>query len=139
LAATVVSFARRRTIQKDNDTPEHPDELQNHNCILMRFGGQVEYEWHLINGKEKQCRVRGNRIANDGTLVRQWCLAGYGIALKSYWDIEHRLKSGKFVPLLLKNEPAPTRLQMVYPSRRDPTPTRTIFDGPSDRCICKKP
>jgi len=102
---------------KDNSTPKHPSELQNHNCLLMRFGDQVENEWRFaIDGKEKRCRVRGNRIANDGSLVRQWCLTGYGIALKSQWDIEPHLKSGKLIPLLQKYEPAPTRLQMVYPS-----------------------
>ena len=100
-----------------NGTPAHPDDLEHHNCILMRFGNQIDQDWKfIIGGKEKRYTVNGNRIANDGNLVREWCLAGHGIALKSEWDIHDDLKSGKLVPILEDYLPAPTSLQMVYPA-----------------------
>ncbi len=97
--------------------PRHPEDLQHHNCLLMRFGSEVNREWRfVINGKEHVCRLHGNRIANDGGLVRQWCCEGLGIALKSEWDVHEHLQSGSLVPLLEEFEPSPSSIQLVYPA-----------------------
>ena len=102
---------------KSEGTPCHPDDLQHHNCILMRFGNQLDHDWRFaIDGKEVVFPVYGNRIANDGELVRKWCRAGYGIAWKSEWDIQEDLKTGELVPLLEDYAPRPTSLQIVYPA-----------------------
>ena len=102
---------------KANGTPQHPDDLRHHNCILMRFGSQVDRDWRfVIEGKEKKCSVGGNRIANDGDLVRSWCRAGFGVVLKSEWDVRTDLKSGNLVSLLNDFAPPPTALQIVYPA-----------------------
>ncbi|WP_336885867.1 hypothetical protein [Pseudomonas petrae] len=54
----------------------------------MRFGKNISREWSFAkNGTEHRVVVHGRRVANDGGLVRQWCLAGYGICLKSIWDV----------------------------------------------------
>ncbi|WP_020592111.1 LysR family transcriptional regulator [Kiloniella laminariae] len=96
--------------------PEHPDDLSEHNCLLMRFGTTTDREWpFVINGKKKNYSVRGNRIANDGALVKHWCLEGHGLALKSLWDVEFHLKRGELVPLLESFSAPETTLQIVYP------------------------
>ena len=98
-------------------TPRQPADLVDHNCILMRFGSSVDREWQFsLNGREEVLRVRGNRIANDGDLVRAWCRAGHGIALKSIWDVQEDLKSGALIQVLREYAPKPTSLQLVYPS-----------------------
>ena len=67
--------------------PTSPEALQHHNCLLMRFGAHLDNPWRFRErGRDLQVAVKGNRIANDGSLVRDWCLAGFGIALKSLWD-----------------------------------------------------
>ena len=102
---------------KLHGTPQHPDDLQNHNCILMRFGSEIDRDWRFVIAKKiKRYSITGNRIANDGSLVREWCLAGHGVALKSEWDIHADLKSGKLIPILEDYLPSPTSLQMVYPA-----------------------
>jgi DNA-binding transcriptional LysR family regulator len=98
-------------------TPQQPKDLQHHNCLVMRFGTQIDHQWRfMIAGKEETYSVSGNRIANDGSLVREWCLIGHGIALKSEWDIHDDLKSGSLVPLLTDFEPPTNSLQMIYPA-----------------------
>ena len=98
-------------------TPEHPDELVKHNCIVMRFGNVIDNEWkYQIEGRLKVVRVKGDRIVNEGDLVRQWCRSGYGLALKSIWDVDEDLRSGALVPILEKFAVPATRLQLVYPS-----------------------
>jgi DNA-binding transcriptional LysR family regulator len=95
--------------------PLHPNELQNHNCLLMRFGETIDNEWTFRSGtKDFTAMVKGNRIANDGAQIRSWCVQGLGIALKSIWDIEHHLKRGELVRLLADFAPPPSNLQIVY-------------------------
>ena len=98
-------------------TPKHPDDLASHNCILMRLGNAIDNVWKFsIDGREHRTRVQGNRIANDGDLVRSWCCRGLGIALKSNWDIDEHLSSGALVEVLKEYSPAATNIQLVYPS-----------------------
>ncbi|MDB5726703.1 MAG: bacterial regulatory helix-turn-helix, lysR family protein, partial [Novosphingobium sp.] len=61
-------------------TPQHPDELARHDCIVMRFGQNIDQEWPFrVDGQPYAVSVGGRRIANDGGLVRQWCKQGFGI------------------------------------------------------------
>ena len=60
---------------KKSGRPQHPDDLAHHECILMRFGLAINQDWpFLIDGKVRRVVVQGHRIANDGGLVRDWCL-----------------------------------------------------------------
>lgn len=98
-------------------TPTHPDDLRHHNCILMRFGGTIDNEWAFnIDGREQVRRVQGNRIVNDGDLLRSWCRAGLGIGYKSNWDVQDDLNAGSLVEILSDFAAAPNKLQLVYPS-----------------------
>lgn len=106
-------------------TPREPEDLLHHNCVLMRFGGEVDRLWPFrIGGETKNFSVRGNRIANDGGLVREWCVAGHGIARKSYCDIETDLAAGRLVALLEDFQVPPLALQIVFPEGR--TQTRRV-------------
>ncbi|KUZ01890.1 LysR family transcriptional regulator [Burkholderia territorii] len=97
-------------------TPRHPDELAAHDCIVMRFGQELYAEWPFrIDDELKRVMVRGRRVANDGALVRAWCVAGRGVALKSRLDVEHDLASGALVEILRDFSPGEVDLQIVYP------------------------
>jgi DNA-binding transcriptional LysR family regulator len=99
--------------------PRSPDELKQHNCLVMRFGTELDNLWHFQKeGKKIQVVVSGNRIANEGRLAHDWCLEGQGIALKSIWDVESDIESGALVRLLDEYLPAPTTLQMLFPPNR---------------------
>lgn len=115
---------------KRNGTPLHPEDLAHHNCLIMRFGGNTDYEWSFdLNGERRAFRIKGNRIANDGGLIREWCLQGYGVALKSEWDVRADLKAGRLVALLETFVPKPTALQMVYPAGAiQPRRVRAVMD-----------
>lgn len=96
--------------------PKHPEDLARHDCILMRFGGNLDREWpFLIDGEIRRVAVRGRRVANDGGLVREWCRQGRGIALKSIRDVDEDLASGALVELLEGYAAGGTALQIVYP------------------------
>jgi LysR family transcriptional activator of dmlA len=44
--------------------------------------------------------VSGPLSSNSGEVVRDWCLAGRGIMLRSLWDIAPDLASGRLVRVL---------------------------------------
>lgn len=99
--------------------PEVPNDLMCHNCLMMRFRGEVDRAWpFLIDGKSHVLMLSGNRIANDGALVREWGLRGHGIIRKAEWDVAEDIRDGRLIPLLRQFEPAPLRLQALYPKGR---------------------
>lgn len=110
--------------------PQTPEDLKNHNCLLMRFGQNLDNLWRFgKDGAQQTVTVRGNRVANDGALVRQWCLAGYGIMLKSELDVGADIRAGKLVELLADYAPPPTPLQMLFPpSRSQPRRVQALAD-----------
>ncbi|WP_299848289.1 LysR family transcriptional regulator [uncultured Roseovarius sp.] len=110
--------------------PQHPDDLAHHNCLIMRFGANTDQDWAFImGGKQRTRRVNGDRIANDGDLIRRWCLKGYGLALKSEWDVRADLAAGHLVSVLNTFAPEPSSLQMVYPAGAvQPRRVRTLME-----------
>ncbi|MCZ8177641.1 MAG: LysR family transcriptional regulator [Rhizobium sp.] len=95
--------------------PVTPGDLVRHNCLLLRFGETVDHSWSfMVDGTLTSQFVRGDRITNDGALVRDWCLAGFGIAAKTLWDIEHHLQSGELIEILNSYSLPPSALQIVY-------------------------
>jgi len=124
---------------KARGIPSRPADLKEHNCLVMRFGSHLDNVWHFGPHTMKQVvTVRGDRVANDGALVRRWCLAGYGIMLKSELDVASDISSGKLVELLSDYAPPPTPLQMLFPpSRAQPRRVRAL--GEPVGCGFRKP
>ncbi|WP_029059618.1 LysR family transcriptional regulator [Stappia stellulata] len=110
--------------------PADPGALIDHNCILMRFGQALDNHWRFrIDGRAVSVVVSGNRIANDGGLVREWCRAGHGIALKAHCDVRDDLQSGALVALFEAHLGEEARLQVVYPGGKAvPRRVRLLID-----------
>lgn len=99
--------------------PQRPEDLADHNCLVMRFGETLDNVWEFGSGpKKNQFTVRGSRVVNDGWLIRSWALAGHGIVLKSELDIGADVRSGALVSMLEEHLPSPKPLQMMFPPGR---------------------
>lgn len=92
---------------RQHGAPKTMDDLPSHTCLIVRENGHpVAQEfalWHLhkLHGKAKiSARVQGPLSSNSGELVRDWCLSGRGIMLRSLWDIAPQLASGQLVRVL---------------------------------------
>lgn len=114
--------------------PTHPDELKNHDCIIMRFGKVMEHSWTFMVGESPhKVKVSGRRITNNGLLVRQWCLQGEGLCFKSVWDVQQDLKQGRLVQVLAHYPATASRLQIVYPNGgHQPQRIRALIDVIAD-------
>lgn len=60
--------------------------------------------------------VKGDRVGDDGDLVRRWALAGHGVAYKSRYDVLADLRAGRLVQALPDyiGEPSPLYLLCVH-------------------------
>lgn len=98
--------------------PPAPAALTAHNCICFFRSGELYNRWPVIyDGHAQTIDVRGDRAADDGALVRQWVVAGHGIAYKSRLDIRDDLASGRLVDLFPDAQYEQVPLYAVYPSR----------------------
>jgi DNA-binding transcriptional LysR family regulator len=116
---------------QQHTAPNKPQDLLEHNCLLMRFGTGIDREWGFnAAGKASTVIVNGNRISNDGSLVRHWCTLGHGIALKSYWDIKQDLAQGHLQELLSDYARPPSSIHVVYQGGKSiPKRVRTLIDA----------
>lgn len=83
-------------------TPAAIEELAAHDCLVVRENEQFDI-WRLQRERDRaeaRVRVGGPLSSNSGELVRDWCLAGRGIMLRSLWDIAGALAGGELVRVL---------------------------------------
>ena len=100
LAASPAYLAR-------HGTPAHIEDLANHACLITRENGNstsprfdVWQLHHAASGAPAKVRIQGPLTSNSGELVRDWCVGGSGIMLRSLWDIAPLLASGQLVRVL---------------------------------------
>lgn len=80
--------------------PEHIDDLQKENCLLLQERDSKFGSWILNNGSDViQLPVTGSLVSNSGSVIMQWALDGHGIMCRSYWDVQDYLKSGELIQL----------------------------------------
>jgi DNA-binding transcriptional LysR family regulator len=88
---------------RERGVPQMPDDLARHDCLIVRESDQRFDTWALRRERDKaevRVRVQGPLSSNSGELVRDWCLAGRGIMLRSLWDIAPQLATGDLVQVL---------------------------------------
>jgi len=102
----------------EHGSPLKPRDLQAHRCIVLRESAAAFGTWHFVRGnKEETVKVRGTLSTNDGEAGVLWALEGFGILMRSEWDIHSHLEEGKLVPLLQDWELPSADVFAVYPER----------------------
>lgn len=98
--------------------PASPEDLARFDCIVLSIASGPLNEWRFVRGEETAdytVPLDTSRETNDGAVTRLWAIDGYGIALKSLWDIDADLRAG--------------RLRVVLPEWRyaSDTPLHALF------------
>ncbi len=100
-------------------SPETPEDLLDHNCLLLRFPGSQQFRWTLQTPDGlKTFSVQGRFDADDGDVLTGWALEGRGIVLKPLWEVAEHLRDGRLLPVLSGFPPEPVSLSVLYPHRR---------------------
>jgi len=129
LAASPDYLARR-------GMPATVEALASHDCLVARENGEVNQRqftlWslrHARDGSTARVRVQGRLASNSGEMVRDWCLAGHGVMLRSLWDIAPQLASGELVRVLPHYAMADADIHWVAPWRpKTPRRVRLLVD-----------
>ncbi|MFO6420279.1 LysR family transcriptional regulator [Hylemonella sp. W303a] len=72
----------------------------------------------LADGELFHYRPQGPLDCSDGQVLHDWCLAGYGIAWRSTWEVEEDVSAGRLVPVLEDYAAPPNGIYVVFPQRK---------------------
>lgn len=98
--------------------PSRPDELRQHQCILLN-GRNNEGEWELVSGRKAiKVHVSGPVSARDHQAVSAFTYRGHGIGLLPSTYCDTQIVSGKLVRLLPEWSSPEVFVHAVYPTRR---------------------
>jgi DNA-binding transcriptional LysR family regulator len=108
--------------------PAMPRDLQKHQCIVLRESDAAYGTWHLTRAsKQETVKVRGDLSTNDGETGVLWALAGFGILMRSEWDIRAHLDAGSLVPVLKEWSLPGSDVYAVYPERANLSAKVSVF------------
>ncbi len=83
--------------------PSCIDDLRHHTCISLQENAEDVTMWRLQapgSSDFTSIRIRPRLTSNDGRVVKQWALKGYGIMMRSEWDVAREIQSGALLRLL---------------------------------------
>jgi DNA-binding transcriptional LysR family regulator len=112
--------------------PEQPRDLDRFDCIVLGTASGFANEWRFMRGDEVETYtvpVANSRETNDGALAREWAVAGYGIAMKSVWDIGADLRAGRLTVVMPQWRSTDAPVHALYQRSRYMAPrVRALLD-----------
>jgi len=125
---------------KRHGTPEHPQDLNRFDCLVLSSDASQTRGWAFrvprnapgrppeaalpgAAGKEESFEVihlrpNGPMDCSDGQVLHDWCMAGYGIAWRSTWEVEEEVAAGRLVAVLEEYAAPPNGIYAVFPQRK---------------------
>lgn len=103
-------------------TPQQPDDLRHHNCLLFpRRGYNLNWVFRQTDGALLDIPIQGNILINQSLAIKQCLLAGMGISLMPDWLVGKEIRSGQLVRLFSEYSVTATdfngAIWLLYPSR----------------------
>jgi DNA-binding transcriptional LysR family regulator len=116
---------------KAHGTPLHPSDLMlagKFDCLTLSSDASQTRGW-AFNIPNNSGDSSGDMVVNylrpdgpldcsDGQVLHDWCLAGYGIAWRSTWEVEAEIANGKLVAILEDFAAPPNGIYAVFPQRK---------------------
>ncbi|MGE5150697.1 MAG: LysR family transcriptional regulator [Rhodospirillaceae bacterium] len=109
-------------------TPQRPEHLAHHNCILSRDRAHLNRWPFRIDGRVREIEVNGRVAISEGEAQLRLGLQGLGIVRLTRLTLTAAIKRGELVPLLQDysaEEPVP--IHAVYPHRKHLASKVTAF------------
>ncbi|MDY0746935.1 LysR family transcriptional regulator [Paucibacter sp. R3-3] len=109
-------------------TPQHPHDLTQHECLVLRQNSSAYGNWRLSKGERAETvKVHGKLSTNDGEVALNWALDSLGILMRAEWDVAKYLRSGRLVQVLADYETPPADIYAVFPERLNLSAKVTLF------------
>ena len=104
---------------KRHGTPQHPGELSRFDCLSLSSDASQTRGWAFkVDGELIHLKPGGPLDCSDGQVLHDWCLAGYGIAWRSTWEVESEIAAGRLTPVLEDFAAPPNGIYAVFPQRK---------------------
>ena len=103
--------------------PAHPGELARFDCLSLSSDASQTRGWAFQVPKGDDCELvylkpGGPLDCSDGQVLHDWCLAGYGIAWRSTWEVASEVAAGVLVSVLEEFAAPPNGIYAVFPQRK---------------------
>ena len=109
-------------------TPQVPSDVMRFRCLTLSSDASQTRGWAFrmpvtAQGEEQtqeviHLRPSGPMDCSDGQVLRDWCLAGHGIAWRSTWEVASEISNGTLVPVLDDFAAPPNGIYAVFPQRK---------------------
>ena len=103
-------------------TPQHPQDLAAHDCLTLSSDASQTRGWafrvplaHSVGTEVIHIRPGGPLNCSDGQVLYDWCLAGFGIAWRSTWEVQEEIATGQLQAVLEDFAAPPNGIYMVFP------------------------
>ncbi len=121
---------------KRHGTPQQPQDLMRYDCLVLSSDASQTRGWAFRVPRSAQqapeaaaaasggdtevihLRPNGPMDCSDGQVLHDWCLAGFGIAWRSTWEVEHEIAAGRLVAVLEQYAAPPNGIYAVFPQRK---------------------
>lgn len=119
---------------KRRGTPRKIEDLLQHDCIVLRENREDHATWTMAErtgrkAARRSVKVSGPLSVNDGHIALQWALDGYGIILRSAYDVAPLIVAGKLKRLLPHYRSGDFDIYAVYAQRQNvPAKIRSFID-----------
>jgi DNA-binding transcriptional LysR family regulator len=107
--------------------PQVPADLVRFDCLTLSSDASQTRGWAFATpkagGAEGQPEVThlkpgGPLDCSDGQVLHEWCLAGYGIAWRSTWEVEADVAAGRLETVLDEFAAPPNGIYALFPQRK---------------------
>ena len=105
---------------KRHGTPQTPTDLSRFHCLTLSSDASQTRGWAFKHGDGEVVYLKpaGPLDCSDGQVLHDWCLAGYGIAWRSTWEVESEIAAGQLVAVLEDYAAPPNGIYAVFPQRK---------------------
>lgn len=106
---------------KKEGTPDNPEDLLRHNCLIYRYEGRGSDNWTFKQNKQEYTLQVSGRFKSDNlNSLRQAALAHFGIAYLPKALVYEDLMEGKLCSILDGLAAKDLGIYAVYPKTRQP-------------------
>jgi DNA-binding transcriptional LysR family regulator len=100
-------------------TPVHPSEVARHECLTLSSEASQTRGWAFtLEGQLVHVRPSTRLDCSDGQVLHAWCLAGLGLAWRSWWEVEADVRAGRLVSVLDDFAAPPNGIYAVFAQRK---------------------
>lgn len=108
---------------------QSPSDLMRHRCLVVRENDEDVTLWRFVHPSREPetVRIRPTMCSNDGAVVRDWALAGQGVAIRSEWNVAADLAAGRLKRVLPSWEVPPADVVAMLGARFGRSARTTAF------------